>query len=395
LSETNWPEIEARLYMPTFKRAPITIVRGEGLRVWDDKGRSYLDFVAGVAVNSLGHCHPVVVEALQKQAATLIHTSNLYYTIPQLELAALLVEHSCMDRVFFQNSGAEATEGAVKLARRYGKLHLHGAYEVITASDSFHGRTLAMVAASAQPKHQDPYTPLPEGFVNVAWDDADSIANAITDKTCAVMLEPVQGESGVRIPSDHYLRDVREVCDERGVLLIADEVQTGVGRLGALFGYKLSGIEPDVMTLAKGLGSGVPIGAFLCKESASAFKAGDHGSTFAGNPLVCAVGTAVMRYIIENDIPGHVREMGAHLLMRLNEIVAEFPAAHVARGRGLLVALDLNGDIAAKATGLCLEKGLLVNPVRPDTLRFAPPLVVNRQEIDEAVSILRSVLSSV
>jgi acetylornithine/N-succinyldiaminopimelate aminotransferase len=395
LSETNWPEIEARLYMPTFKRAPITIVRGEGLRVWDDKGRSYLDFVAGVAVNSLGHCHPVVVEALQKQAATLIHTSNLYYTIPQLELAALLVEHSCMDRVFFQNSGAEATEGAVKLARRYGKLHLHGAYEVITASDSFHGRTLAMVAASAQPKHQDPYTPLPEGFVNVAWDDADSIANAITAKTCAVMLEPVQGESGVRIPSDHYLRDVREVCDERGVLLIADEVQTGVGRLGALFGYELSGIEPDVMTLAKGLGSGVPIGAFLCKESASAFRAGDHGSTFAGNPLVCAVGTAVMRYMIENDIPGHVREMGAHLLMRLNEIVAEFPAAHVARGRGLLVALDLNGDIAAKATGLCLEKGLLVNPVRPDTLRFAPPLVVTRQEIDEAVSILRSVLSSV
>jgi len=380
--------------MPTFKRAPVTLVRGEGMRVWDDKGRSYLDFIAGVAVNSLGHCHPVVVEALQKQAATLIHTSNLYYTIPQLELAELLIRHSCMDKVFFQNSGAEATEGAVKLARRYGKERLNGAYEVITASDSFHGRTLAMVAASAQPKHQDPYTPLPEGFINVGWNDPDVIANAITEKTCAVMLEPVQGESGVRIPSDSYLRDVRKVCDERGVLLIADEVQTGVGRLGALFGYELSGIEPDIMTLAKGLGSGVPIGAFLCKETANVFRAGDHGSTFAGNPLVCAVGTAVIRYMVENDIPGHVREAGLHLLKRLNEIVAEFPSAREARGRGLLVALEFDSDIAGDLSAKCLQKGLLINPVRTNTLRFAPPLVASNDDIDEAVSILRSVLAS-
>ena len=394
MSETNWPEIEARVYMPTFKRAPVTLVRGEGMRVWDDKGRSYLDFIAGVAVNSLGHCHPVVVEALQKQAATLIHTSNLYYTIPQLELAELLIRHSCMDKVFFQNSGAEATEGAVKLARRYGKERLNGAYEVITASDSFHGRTLAMVAASAQPKHQDPYTPLPEGFINVGWNDPDVIANAITEKTCAVMLEPVQGESGVRIPSDSYLRDVRKVCDERGVLLIADEVQTGVGRLGALFGYELSGIEPDIMTLAKGLGSGVPIGAFLCKETANVFRAGDHGSTFAGNPLVCAVGTAVIRYMVENDIPGHVREAGLHLLKRLNEIVAEFPSAREARGRGLLVALEFDSDIAGDLSAKCLQKGLLINPVRTNTLRFAPPLVASNDDIDEAVSILRSVLAS-
>jgi len=395
LSETNWPEIEARVYMPTFKRAPVTLVRGEGLRVWDDKGRSYLDFIAGVAVNSLGHCHPVVVEALQKQAATLIHTSNLYYTIPQLELAELLIRHSCMDKVFFQNSGAEATEGAVKLARRYGKERLNGAYEVITASDSFHGRTLAMVAASAQPKHQDPYTPLPEGFLNVGWNDVDVIANAITDKTCAVMLEPVQGESGVRIPADDYLRGVRDVCDDRGILLIADEVQTGVGRLGALFGYELAGIEPDIMTLAKGLGSGVPIGAFLCKDSANVFKAGDHGSTFAGNPLVCAVGTAVIRYMVENDIPGHVQEVGAHLMAHLNQIVAEYPSAREARGRGLLVALEFDRDVAGDLSARCLEKGLLINPVRANTLRFAPPLVASRDDIDEAISILRSVLASV
>ena len=395
MSETNWPEIEARVYMPTFKRAPVTLVRGEGLRVWDDKGRSYLDFIAGVAVNSLGHCHPVVVEALQKQAATLIHTSNLYYTIPQLELAELLIRHSCMDKVFFQNSGAEATEGAVKLARRYGKERLNGAYEVITASDSFHGRTLAMVAASAQPKHQDPYTPLPEGFLNVGWNDVDVIANAITDKTCAVMLEPVQGESGVRIPADDYLRGVRDVCDDRGILLIADEVQTGVGRLGALFGYELAGIEPDIMTLAKGLGSGVPIGAFLCKDSANVFKAGDHGSTFAGNPLVCAVGTAVIRYMVENDIPGHVQEVGAHLMAHLNQIVAEYPSAREARGRGLLVALEFDRDVAGDLSARCLEKGLLINPVRANTLRFAPPLVASRDDIDEAISILRSVLASV
>ena len=395
MSETNWPEIESRLYMPTFKRAPITLVRGEGVRVWDDKGRSFLDFIAGVAVNSLGHCHPVVVNALQKQAATLIHTSNLYYTIPQLQLAALLVEHSCMDRVFFQNSGAEATEGAVKLARRYGKLRRNGAYEVITASDSFHGRTLAMVAASAQPKHQDPYTPLPEGFINVEWNSPEAIAAAITDKTCAVMLEPVQGESGVRIPHESYFRDVRAICDKHGILLIADEVQTGVGRLGAMFGYELTGIEPDVMTLAKGLGSGVPIGAFLCKEHASVFTAGDHGSTFAGNPLVCAVGAAVVNYMVENDIPGHVREVGAHLLTLLHDIVHDVGAAREARGRGLLIALEFDAPVARELSNRCMEKGLLVNPVRADTLRFAPPLTTTREEVDEAIAILRAVLSSV
>jgi len=394
LSPESWPAIEEHVYLRTFRRVPVTIVRGQGTRVWDDAGRKYLDFVAGWAVNTLGHCHPVLVDAICRQAGTLIHTSNQFYTVPQLELAELLVSNSCMDRVFFANSGVEATEGAVKLARRYGKLHLNGAYEVITVGDSFHGRTLAMTAATAQPKFQEPYTPLPVGFVNVAWNDPEAIRKATGPLTCAVMLEPIQGESGVRIPAPDYLKHARQWCDERGILLILDEVQTGIARTGTLFAYEQAGIEPDVMAIAKGLGSGVPIGAILAKERASAFSPGDHGGTFTGNPLVCAAATAVMRYVIENDIPAHVRRVGAHFLACLQDIVRDFPIAREARGAGLLLALEFREDIAEDVTLQCLQKGLLINKVRTNTLRFMPPLTVTGQEVDEGISILRGVLAS-
>lgn len=394
MSQRSWPEVEAQLYLKTFRRIPLTIVRGEGVRVWDEQGREYLDFVGGWAVNALGHCHPVHVEAIEKQARTLIHTSNQFYTVPQLQLAEVLVQHSCLDRVFFCNSGVEATEGAVKLARRYGKLHLGGAYEVITVSDSFHGRTLAMTAATAQQKYQQLYEPLPPGFVNVGWNDVEAIREATGANTCAVMLEPVQGEAGVRIPSADYLPQVRRWCDEKGILLIMDEVQTGVGRTGTLFAYEQAGIEPDILVLAKGLASGVPIGAFLAKERASAFQPGDHGSTFGGNPLACAAALAVVNYVIEHDIPGHVRRVGARFLELLNGMVRDLPVATAARGSGLLLALVLEKDIAEDVTLECLRHGLLINKVRPNTLRFMPPLIATDSDIDEAVTILRTVLAS-
>lgn len=395
MTQKNWQEVESQLYLTTFRRIPLTIVRGEGVRVWDEQGRAYLDFVAGWAVNALGHCHPVLVEAIERQARTLIHTSNQFYTIPQLELAELLVQHSCLDRVFFANSGVEAAEGAVKLARRYGKLHLDGAYEVITVADSFHGRTLAMTAATAQHKYQQLYEPLPPGFVNVEWNDVDAIKAATSANTCAVMVEPVQGEAGVRIPDAGYVAAIRRWCDERGILLILDEVQTGIGRTGTLFGYEQTGVEPDIMVLAKGLASGVPIGAFLAKERASAFRPGDHGSTFGGNPLACAAAHAVLRYIIEHDVPAHVRKVGARFLDQLHQLVRDLPIATEARGRGLLLALVLDRDVAEEVTLECLRQGLLINRVRPNTIRFMPPLITTDSDVDEAVRILRTVLASV
>ena len=270
----NWQEMEHKYYMPTHKRTPLTIVRGQGARVWDENNREYLDFVAGWAVNSLGHCHPAVVDAVTEQVKTLIQASNSFYTIPQLKLAELLVQNSCLDKVFLCNSGAEAAEGAIKLARRYGHLHLDGAYEVITATGSFHGRTLAMVSASGQSKFQQPYIPLPSGFINVEYNNIGVIKTAINSQTCAVMLEPVQGEGGVNLPDDNYLKAVQELCRQTGILFILDEIQTGIGRTGNLFAYQQFGVEPDIMTLAKGLASGIPIGAILAKDRASVFAAG-------------------------------------------------------------------------------------------------------------------------
>jgi len=390
---TDWQELEKKYFMRTFKRMPLTLVRGQGARVWDDKGREYLDFTAGWAVNSLGHCHPAVVNAVTEQAKTLIQASNQFYTIPQIQLAQLLVENSCFDRAFFGNSGVEATEGAVKLARKYGKLHLGGAYEVITAFNSFHGRTLAMTAATGQRKFQEPYQPVPDGFVNVDYDSLSAVEKATTSRVCAVMLEPVQGEGGVNVPRDGYLKEVRAWCDERGILLILDEVQTGIGRIGTLFGYQQFGIEPDIITLGKGIGGGVPLGAFLAKEKASVFAPGEHGSTFGGNPLACAAGYATVKFILDNNIPEKVRLTGAYLVAELEKLRAKYSFIVDVRGRGLLVAVQFDRDLSDKVVMSCLSSGLLLNPVKPNAIRFMPPLTITRGEVDEAIGILDAALA--
>ncbi len=392
---SNWQELESKYFMHTVNRVPVTLVKGEGARVWDDEGKEYLDFVAGWAVNSLGHCHPAVAEATAEQAHTLVQTSNQFYTVPQLQLAELLIQNSCLDKIFFCNSGAEAGEGAVKLARRYGKLNLNGAYEVITAMNSFHGRTLAMTAATGQPKFQEPYLPLSVGFVNAEYNNIEAIKAATTNQTCAVMLEPIEAEGGVIIPDDKYLAAVRVWCDQKGILLILDEIQTGVGRVGTLFAYEQYGIEPDIMTLAKGLGSGVPIGAILAKDEASVFVPGDHGSTFGGNVLACAVSYATLRFIIDNDIAGNAKRVGEYFITRLEGLKKKFQFITDVRGRGLLLALEFNSDIGQEVLTACLEGGLLVNRLKPNALRFMPPLIIGNEEVDEAIGILDKALGSV
>jgi predicted acetylornithine/succinylornithine family transaminase len=335
----------------------------------------------------------VVVKALIEQANNLIQVSNQFYTIPQVQLAKLLIDNSCLDRIFFCNSGAEAVEGAMKLARRYGKLHLDGAYEIITTHGSFHGRTLATVAATGQDKFQQPYIPLPDGFINVDYDSIKAIKAATTNRTCAVMVEPIQGEGGVNVPHDEYLKEIRAWCDEKGILLILDEIQTGIGRIGSLFGYEQYGVEPDIMTLAKGLGGGVPIGVFLAKERASVFAPGEHGSTFGGNPLVCAAGTATLKFIIDNNIPDKVKKLGQYFIAGLEKLKAKFNFITDIRGRGLLLAFNFTDNIAQDVVMECLKESLLVNAVKPNALRFMPPLIITEKDVDEALLILEKVLA--
>ena len=386
----DWREVESKYYMPCFRRQPMVLVRGEGTRVWDDTGKEYLDFVAGWAVNNLGHSHPAIADAVAEQARVLVQTSNQFYTVPQLELAEVLVENSCLDRVFFCNSGAEANEGAVKLARKYGRLHRNGAYEVITAGNSFHGRTLATWSATGKPHDEDPFQPLPVGFVHVPYGDLDAITGATTDRTAAVMLEPVQGEGGVNIPPPDYLKAVRQWCDEKGLLLILDEVQTGLGRLGTLFGYEQFDVEPDVMTLAKGLGGGVPIGAFLTKEDAAVLEPGDHGSTFGGNPLACAAANASTRFMIEHDVPENAKRMGAALGELLTGIEDRRDSVKAVRGMGLLHAVDFASEISAGVLAACNEGGLLLNAIGPATIRLMPPLTVTEDEVATAMERLEA-----
>ncbi|MBM4432614.1 MAG: aspartate aminotransferase family protein [Chloroflexi bacterium] len=392
---TDWQELEKKYYMRTTERLPVTLVKGKGAQVWDDKGRGYLDFVGGWAVNSLGHCHPAVVKALKEQAKTLIQTSNQFYTIPQLRLAELLIQNSCLNRAFFSNSGAEAAEGAVKLARRYGKLHLNRAYEVITTLNSFHGRTLAMTAATGQKKFQEPYTPMPAGFINVEFNNVEAIKAATTSQTCAVMLEPMQGEGGVNVPTDNYLAQIRGWCDQKGILLILDEIQTGIGRTGTLFAYEQYGVEPDIITLAKGLGSGVPIGAFLAKEKVSVFSPGEHGSTYGGNPLACAAGYATLKFVIENDISGNAKKVGQYFIGELRKMKQKFQFVTDVRGRGLLLAMEFDREIGQAVVMACFERGLLINRVKPNAIRFMPPLIIGNKEVDKAIGILDKALANI
>ena len=385
-------EMEKRYYMFTSRRQPVVIVRGEGTKAWDSDGKEYLDFVAGWAVNNLGHCHPAITQAITEQAATLLQTSNQFYTIPQLHLAKLLVDNSCLDKVFLCNSGAEAVEGAVKVARKYGKKNRDGAYEVITAHNSFHGRTLTTLSATGQPHYQEPFLPMTPGFVHAAFDNVEAIMEATTDRTAAVLLEPVQGEGGVNIPADDYLIRVRDWCDRQGLLLIMDEVQTGMGRLGTLFGYQLFGVEPDVITLGKGLGGGVPIGAFMAKDSCNVLEPGEHGSTFGGNALTCAGAYATVKHIIDHDVPSNAVAMGKRLMDGLNELKSRYPFITDVRGMGLLVAMEFNGELAGKIVTMCNEEGLLLNAVRPNILRFMPPLNLSAEEVDSAIARLATVL---
>jgi acetylornithine/N-succinyldiaminopimelate aminotransferase len=390
---SDWMAVESKLFMQTGKRMPVVILRGEGTRVWDDQGKEYLDFFGGPSTVSLGHCHPEVVTALTEQAQTLIHVSNTVYSVPQLRLAELLVESSCLDRVYFCNSGAEANEGAIKLARKWGRERKNGSCEIICAESSFHGRTLAAVTATGTDKYKAPFAPLPEGFVHVPFSDIEALRRATGPNTCAVLLEPIQGEGGVNVPDDDYLRQVRAWCDEQNLLLILDEIQTGIGRTGSLFAYQQCGAEPDVMTLAKGLGSGVPLGAVLSKEHCSVFTPGDHGSTFGGNPLACHVGYTVLKYIIDHDIPGQVAKKGRYLADRLHGLEDRHASVTEVRGKGLLWALELDGETAEEMSLACLREGLIVNHVKPTALRLAPPLTVSEAEIDRAVAVIDRVLA--
>ena len=392
---SNWQEQEKKYLFTNTVRWSILPVKGKGSYLWDEDGKKYLDLVGGWAVCALGHSHPVMTKALTKQSKLLVQCGPQSCNQPQLQLAELLVKISCLNHVFFCNSGAEANEGAIKLARRYGKLKLNGAFEVITALNSFHGRTLAMTAATGQPHYQEAYQPLPAGFKNVPFNNIDAIKNATTKDTCGVMLEPVQGEGGVNIPDEGYLKAVRQWCDEKGILLILDEVQTGIGRIGTMFGYQQFGIEPDIITLAKGLGGGIPIGAFMAKEKCSVFTPGDHGSTYGSNVLMCATSLAVMEYIIQHDIPGQAKKAGLYLIDGLNKLKNKYSFITDVRGRGLLAAIEFNTDLSQSIMAACVKNGMMVNNVKPNAVRVMPPLTISNKEIDEALSIFDKVFAEV
>jgi len=373
-------------------RPPTVFVRGEGSYLWDDNGKRYLDFIQGWAVNCLGHSPPAVADALAAQAKLLLTPSPAFYNGPSLELAKTLVDRSCFDRVFFANSGAEANEGAIKLARRYGALHRNGAYEIITFDGAFHGRTLATMSASGKKAFEPLFEPKVRGFPKAQLNDLASVKRLISDKTIGVMLEPIQGEAGVWAASDEFLRELRDLTRAQGLLLIVDEIQTGMGRTGKLFHYEHAGIAPDIMTLGKGIGGGVPLAALLATEAASCFEHGDQGGTFNGNPLMCAVGLAVLRAVGEADFLKAVTETGLYLESELQRMSARHGLGEV-RGRGLLVALDLKHPIAGSIVAQAFEDGVLLNAPRPDTLRFMPALNVSKSEIDAMIDGLDAILT--
>ncbi|MGH7233010.1 MAG: acetylornithine transaminase [Nitrospiraceae bacterium] len=384
----------ARYLMNTYARAPISIVRGRGSRVYDLEGREYLDFVGGIAVSVLGHSHPDLVSAIQKQAQHLLHASNLYFTEPQVKLAETLVMRSFAKKVFFCNSGAEANEAAIKLARRYAH-HKHGPdrYEIITMQRSFHGRTMATLSATGQDKIQKGFEPLLQGFIHVPFNDLPAVEKALSGTTAAVMIEPIQGEGGVHVAEQAYLQGLRDLCRQRDVLLIFDEVQTGMGRTGTLFAYEQFGVQPDIMTLAKGLGGGVPIGACLATDDAAAvFTPGTHASTFGGNPLACSAALAVLRALLEGKLLAQSKTMGLYFAKGLLDLKERLPNVKDARGMGLLQGLELtiNGkDIVAD----CLNRGILINCTMDNVLRFVPPLIITQREIDRLLDVLTDVLT--
>lgn len=396
MNSQQWIEKADHYIMKTYGRYPLVPVRGEGCWLWDADGKRYLDFLAGVAVNNLGHCHPRVVEALRRQAGELIHCSNFYHIPQQIELAELLCGRSFADRAFFCNSGAKANEAAIKLARKYSREKFGpDRYEIITALSSFHGRTMATISATGQEKVQRFFDPLLHGFKHVPFNDTDALRAAVTPTCCAVMLEPIQGEGGVVAPSPEYFREVRAICDRHDLILIFDEVQTGIGRTGKLFAYEHFGTAPDIMTLAKALAGGAPIGAMLAREAlAGSFTPGSHGSTFGGNPLMAAAAVAAVHAVLEEGVLENAVAMGAYLTGRLEGLKERFPFITEVRGIGLLIGAQLSipgADIVKKA----LERGLLINVAQERVLRFVPPLIVTREEIDLMIGILEGILTEV
>jgi len=380
--------------MQTARRVPITLVKGLGTKVWDDEGNEYLDFVAGIASDSLGHADTQLASIISEQAHKLIHVSNIFYSEPQIELAEMLVNNSALDQVFFCNSGAEANEAAIKIARKWGINNRNGAFEIIAANNGFHGRTMTTVAATGTPAYREPFGPPTPGFVFVDYDDIKQIMDATSEQTAAIMLEPIQGEGGINVPSLTYLQEVRSWCDDQGILLILDEIQTGMGRSGKLWAYEFAGIEPDIMTSAKGLAGGVPIGAVLAKNSACVLEPGDHGSTFGGNPLATAAGAHVIKRLINDGILENVVARGNQIQQRLEGLQDRHILVSGQRGVGLLRGLELSKNVSVDIVNASRSQGLLLNPVRPNIVRFMPPLTVTEDEIDKAIDIIDSVLQS-
>ena len=397
MDNKTWIERSNKVFIPTYIRFPTVMATGSGCRLQDEDGNEYLDFLAGIAVCSLGHCHPAITEAICNQARQLIHVSNLFHTKPQTELAELLIQHSFADLVFMANSGAEANEAAIKLARKFSG---RDRYEIISLEGSFHGRTLATVTATGQPKFHEGFEPLPTGFRYAPFGDIEPLERLITPQTCAILCEPIQGESGVRPLSKEYMKSIRKLCDRHNLLLIFDEVQTGMGRTGTLFAYEQCGITPDIMTLAKALGNGMPIGAMLTTEKiGSVFTPGTHASTFGGNPVAAAAGVATVKTMLAEGFLADVREKGDYFTDKLNELAKRHPQlAIAARGVGLLKGLVLTEkgvELGATIVEKLFQKGMLINFAGNAVLRFIPPLVVTKEEIDMVVDALDKALREV
>ncbi|WHH58405.1 aspartate aminotransferase family protein [Petroclostridium sp. X23] len=389
-------QMDKEYFMNVFgDRIPVSFKYGKGINLWDSEDKMYYDFLAGIAVSALGHSHPQFITALKAQLDSLIHTSSLYYIESQSKLAKMLVENSCADKVFFANSGAEANEGAIKLARiYYKKKEQPHKYEIITLKNSFHGRTMTTVAATGQEKYQKPYAPLTPGFKHVERNDIDALKNAVTPSTCAIMLELIQGESGVNLVSKEYLLEVKKICAENDLLLIFDEIQTGMGRTGKLFAYQHYNIEPDIFTLAKALGGGIPIGAVCAKQqTASAFEPGDHGSTFGGNPFSCTAGLNVMDILLNDGLVQNASDVGQYFITKLQDLMAKQGIINEVRGIGLMVGIEFKEDISKELMKKLFEKGFLVGSVGTKVLRFLPPLVVTKEDIDKLVEALDEILS--
>jgi len=372
-------------------RHQVVMQSGQGVRMRDTSGKEYLDFVGGWAVTCLGHSPQVIVEALSNQAELLVNSSPSYYNVPMLEYTKLLVDNTCLDRVFFASSGAEANEGAIKLARKYGQKHKNGAYEIITTTNAFHGRTLTTMSATGKPKWRDLYEPKTKGFKQAVFNDLESVKSLVNESTVAIMLEPIQGEGGVNVANLEFMQGLRELCDEHKLLLILDEVQTGFGRTGKLFGYQHYGIEPDIMTLAKGIAGGFPLSALMAKEFLNIFDPGDQGATYSSQPLAMAVGKAVLQELLDKNIADHAREMGQYLKLKLNEMAEAYAISNI-RGDGLLIAFDILHNNAAEISNKCFDDGLLINACKPNSLRLMPPLIVKKNEIHELVHIIKKYL---